>query len=190
MKSAKTKRQLTLLTLVVALGVAVYLNWEYAKSDSVLLADGAAQVNANISSVQEALPDKNYGDAQLVSAGAQSSSEYFEQARLTRTKTRDDALDKLQKSLKNTSLSSEEKEALTATLSATIAGITAEGEIETLVKAKGFADCVTFIDGDTVNVTVKTGGGSLDSTSVAKIRDIVLSKLETDAKNITVVEVQ
>ena len=31
MKSAKSKRQFTLLTLVVALGVAVYLNWEYAK---------------------------------------------------------------------------------------------------------------------------------------------------------------
>ncbi len=30
MKSAKSKRQFTLLTLVVALGVAVYLNWEYA----------------------------------------------------------------------------------------------------------------------------------------------------------------
>ena len=34
MKSAKSKRQLTLLTLVAALGVAVYLNWEYAKNDS------------------------------------------------------------------------------------------------------------------------------------------------------------
>ena len=34
MKSAKSKRQLTLLTLMVALGVAVYLNWEYAKTDT------------------------------------------------------------------------------------------------------------------------------------------------------------
>lgn len=32
MKSAKSKRQFTLLTLVVALGVAVYLNWEYAEN--------------------------------------------------------------------------------------------------------------------------------------------------------------
>ena len=34
MKSAKSKRQLTILTLILALGVAVYLNWEYAKTDS------------------------------------------------------------------------------------------------------------------------------------------------------------
>ena len=34
MKSAKSKRKLTLLTLVIALGVAVYLNWEYAKGDT------------------------------------------------------------------------------------------------------------------------------------------------------------
>ncbi|MEG2842016.1 MAG: hypothetical protein RR900_00900, partial [Ruthenibacterium sp.] len=72
MKSAKTKRQLTLLTLVVALGVAVYLNWEYAKTDTGFkLVDGTSAVNAQtVENVTEALPDKNYGDAQLVSTEA------------------------------------------------------------------------------------------------------------------------
>ena len=37
MKSAKSKRQLTLLTLVVALGVAVYLNWEYSRNENGFL---------------------------------------------------------------------------------------------------------------------------------------------------------
>ena len=98
MKSAKSKRQFTLLTLVVALGVAVYLNWEYAKTDApfALQDPGAVSANAAVETVtdgttsgvldalpvQEALPDKNYGDAQLVSANETSNDKYFEQARL------------------------------------------------------------------------------------------------------------
>lgn len=105
MKSAKSKRQLTILTLILALGVAVYLNWEYAKTDSsfVLPTQTQAEEDALLANAQaedapvmEALPDKNYGEAQLVSVSENSSDQYFETARLTRTKTRDEALDKLQ----------------------------------------------------------------------------------------------
>ncbi|MEG2205305.1 MAG: SpoIIIAH-like family protein, partial [Oscillospiraceae bacterium] len=81
MKSAKSRRQLTLLSLVLALGVAVYLNWEYAKGDEGLtLANAAAGASASdtmplaaetepqeLAAQGEAtsgVADKNYGDAQ------------------------------------------------------------------------------------------------------------------------------
>ncbi|WP_367925214.1 SpoIIIAH-like family protein [uncultured Ruthenibacterium sp.] len=200
MKSAKSKRQLTLLTLVVALGVAVYLNWEYAKGDTPQILEETAAVSAQVQTdaeqdettqpVLEALPDKNYGEAQLVSADEESNDKYFEQARLTRTKTRDEALDTLQKSLKDSSLSEEEKQNLTTTLSSTLESITIESDIENMVKAKGFADCVAFIEGDKINLAVKTGAEGLDKTEVAQLRDIILSKMETEAKNISIVEVK
>ncbi|MEG0178456.1 MAG: SpoIIIAH-like family protein [Oscillospiraceae bacterium] len=210
MKSAKTKRQLTLLTLVLALGVAVYLNWEYAKNDANLpLADGQIVSTGAIEPMglntstsgettevvtdgesAEDLPNKNYGDAQLVSAGVQDSNKYFEEARLTRSKTRDDALDKLQKTLKNAKLTAEEKKQSTDILNANIQAITKEGDIENMIKAKGFVDCVAFIDKDKINIAVKTGSDALDKSEVAQIRDIILSKFETQAKNITVVEVK
>lgn len=197
MKSAKSKRQLTLLTLVVALGVAVYLNWEYAKGDTPYALQETTAVSAQAEADQEqaqpvleALPDKNYGEAQLVSADEESNEKYFEQARLTRTKTRDEALDTLQKSLKDASLSDEEKQTLTTTLSDTLASITIESDIENMVKAKGFADCVAFIEGDKINLAVKTGAEGLDKTEVAQLRDIILSKMETEAKNISIVEVK
>ncbi len=206
MKSAKSKRQLTLLTLVVALGVAVYLNWEYARTDTPYAMQEAAAANTEITGVLkdplsteanaqaepvlEALPDKNYGDAQLVSASENSGSEYFEQARLTRTKTRDEALDKLQKTLKDTNLSSAEKETLTQSLTAEINGITLESDIENLVKAKGFADCVAFIEEDQVSLAVKTGTEGLSKSEVAQLRDIVLSKVSVSAQNISIVEVK
>lgn len=206
MKSAKNRRQLTLLTLVLALGVAVYLNWEYAKTDQggIPIAEtGSTDVTIPISTEGESLedglevqgeqtpaPDKNYGDAQLVSAGESTSEKYFEQARLTRSKTRDDALDKLQKALKSAKLTADEKKAATNTLTAAIESITSESDIENLVKAKGFTDCVAFIDGEKVNVAVKTKGDGLGKSEVAQLRDIVLSKVATSAKNITIVEVK
>ena len=207
MKSAKSRRQLTLLSLVLALGVAVYLNWEYAKSDAGLTLADTAPVSVSAmepvatdtlepqdlagqgESVTPA-PDKNYGDAQLVSAGESSGEKYFEQARLTRSKTRDEALDKLQKALKNAKLTAEEKKAATESLTIAIESMTKEADIENMIKAKGFVDCVCFIDGEKINVAVKTGGGALGKSEVAQIRDIVLGKMETAAKNITIVEVK
>lgn len=199
MRSKKLNQKMTLLTLVVALGVAVYLNWEYAKSTDLAL--DAAEANAPVTTtgvVTDALAvdgdvetgDKNYGEAQLVSVGEPTGKEFFEQARLDRTKTRDEALDTLQKSLKSAKLSDDEKDALTAQLTAAIDSITAESDIETLVKAKGFVDCVAFINGDAVDVTVMTTSDGLTKEEVAQIRDIVLSKCQVTAQNITIVEVK
>ncbi len=199
MRSKKLNQKMTLLTLVVALGVAVYLNWEYAKSTDLAL--DAAEANAPVTTtgvVTDALAvdgnvetgDKNYGEAQLVSVGEPTGEEFFEQARLDRAKTRDEALDTLQKSLKSAKLSDEEKDALTAQLTAAIDSITAESDIETLVKAKGFVDCVAFINGDAVDVTVMTTSDGLTKEEVAQIRDIVLSKCQVTAQNITIVEVK
>ena len=199
MKSAKSKRQLTILTLMLALGVAVYLNWEYAKTDSsfVLPTQTQAEEDALLANAQaedapvmEALPDKNYGEAQLVSVSENSSDQYFETARLTRTKTRDEALDKLQQSLKATGLTEEEKAQLKDTLSSTISNISLESDIENLVKAKGFADCVVFIDGENVDLAVKTGPEGLSKNEVAQLRDIILGKVQTSAQNISIVEVK
>lgn len=195
MRNSKVNQKMTLLTLVVALGVAVYLNWEYAKSTDLAL--DATQANAPVTgvvtdalAVDAGVGDKNYGEAQLVSVGEATGDKFFEQARLSRTKTRDEALDKLQKSLKNAKLTNEEKAELTAQLTATIDSITAESDIENLIKAKGFVDCVAFIDSDKVNITVMTTNDGLTKEEVAQIRDIVLSKCKVSAQNITVVEVK
>lgn len=199
MKSAKSKRQFTLLALVAALGVAVYLNWEYAKADAPFAVQTGASASASSGQtsgiqdalpVQEALPDKNYGDAQLVSASETGSDQYFEQARLSRTKTRDEALDTMQQALKNASLSEEEKSAVTQTLTSALNSITVESDIENLVKAKGFADCVAFIDGERVSLTVKTGSEGLTTGEVAQLRDIILGKMEVKAQDISIVEVK
>lgn len=204
MRTGKHSQKLTVLTLAVALAVAVYLNWEYARAGDIAADPAAAETSASADTadavVVDALPvagdtvseagDKNYGEAQLVSVTESTGTEFFEQARLNRTKSRDEALDTLQKSLKNAKLTDEEKEQLTSQLAAQIDSIAAENEIETLLKAKGFVDSVVFIGEDTVNVTVMTTNAQLGQSEVAQIRDAVLERCDVSAQDITVVEVR
>lgn len=204
MTKMKTNQKMTMLTLVVALGVAVYLNWEYAKTTDNALAAAAAAPTASPAPITDLLDadaasadaqagetaDKNYGEAQLVSVNGQSGDDFFEAARLQRSKTRDEALDALQKSLKSAKLTDEEKTELTARLTDQIESITTESDVESLIRAKGFVDCVAFINDGQVNITVMTTSDGLTASEVAQIRDIVLSKCSVSAQNITVVEVK
>lgn len=198
---SKNTRKATAITLAAALVIAVYLNWQYARTGVTLEEDAV-----NVSAVsQETVPvtdelmteaeavssaNKNYGEAQLVSVANNSSSKFFEEARLKRTKAHDEAMDSIQKALKSASLSAEEKKEYTSQLTGNLADLNAENEIETLVKAKGFADCLCFLQSGRADLTVMTSGDALTAAQVAQIRDIVLSKSSVTAQNITVVEVK
>ena len=198
---SKNTRKATAITLAAALVIAVYLNWQYARTGVTLEEDAV-----NVSAVsQETVPvtdelmteaeavssaNKNYGEAQLVSVANNSGSKFFEEARLKRTKAHDEAMDSIQKALKSASLSTEEKEEYTSQLTGNLADLNAENEIETLVKAKGFADCLCFLQSGRADLTVMTSGDALTAAQVAQIRDIVLSKSSVTAQNITVVEVK
>lgn len=135
--------------------------------------------------------DKNYGEAQLVSVSEDTGSEFFESARLSREKSRDEALDTIEKTLKDSALSEDEKQKLTDTLKEQVTNIETESGLETLIKAKGFVDCVVMLDGTSASVTVMTESDALTAAEVTQIRDVILSKCsEIKAQDITVVEVK
>ena len=198
---SKNTRKATAITLAAALVIAVYLNWQYARTGVTLEEDAV-----NVSAVsQETIPvtdelmteaeavssaNKNYGEAQLVSVANDSGSKFFEEARLKREKAHDAALDTIQKTLKSSNLSAEEKKSYARQLTGNLEDLNAENEIETLVKAKGFADCLCFLQSGRADLTVMTSGDALTAAQVAQIRDIVLSKSSVTAQNITVVEVK
>lgn len=221
MKVKQAGRGMTMLALTAALGAAVYLNWSFSQqTPQTISADDTAQDAISVSAeadadaqavqgevedtvavydpltaedetVSQETADKNYGEAQLVSVSEDTGDEFFESARLSREKSRDEALDTIEKTLKNSSLSDEEKQTMTDTLKAQITNIETESELETLIKAKGFVDCVVMLDGTSANVTVMTENDALTAAEVTKIRDIILSKCsEIKAQDITVVEVK
>lgn len=202
---SKNTRKATAITLAAALVVAVYLNWQYART-GVTLEEDAVNVAAMVETEEavsapimdglmteaEAVSsaNKNYGEAQLVSVANNSGSKFFEEARLKRTKAHDEAMDAVQKALKSASLSAEEKKSYTQQLTGSLEDLNAENEIETLVRAKGFADCLCFLQSGRADLTVMTSGEPLTAAQVAQIRDVVLSKSTVPAQNITVVEVK
>lgn len=203
---AKHTRRATAITLAAALVVAVYLNWQYARTDVSLQEDAvtvSAAAETQAEPTAEVVTDglmteaeavssagKNYGEAQLVSVANDSGAKFFEETRLKRQKAHDAALDTIQKTLKSSSLSAEEKKTYAQELTGNLEDLHAENEIETLVKAKGFADCLCFLQSGRADLTVMTAGDALTAAQVAQIRDIVLSKSSVTAQNITVVEVK
>lgn len=210
---AKSTRRATAVTLAAALAVACYLNWQYARTgmDSLAVETAAAPSAGSGASSSVGMPEspsggvtdallteaeaasaanKNYGEAQLVSVANDTGSQFFDEARLNREKAHDEALDTIQKTLKDSSLSDKEKAEYTAQMTVNLEDINAENEIETLIKAKGFADCLCFLQQGRADLTVMTTGDALTAAQVAQIRDIVMSKSNVTAQNITVVEVK
>lgn len=172
------KKQIILASLVLVLGIAVYLNWQFAQTGQDFVATN--KTNSETSS------DKNFGDAQLVDN--KNGDDYFTKARMEKQKARDTAVDTVSNMLKDSSLTEEQKTEATAKTLEISQTIEKENKIENLVKAKGFKDCVSYLDGDKANIVVKTDG--LVASEAAQIKEIVLGEGKVLAENITIVEVK
>ena len=181
MKMIIGKKQIILAALVLALGVAVYLNWIYS---------GAA---GGFTATEKVTETKNYGDSKYVNLDGEEievsgQAEFFSQTRLSRQQKRDEAIDALNQMFKDAALTDKEKESLAAQAQQLAAAIEVEDQVESLIKAKGFEDCVVYIENEKVSVMVRSDG--LQSDQVAQITDIVLEQTSADPQNISIVEVK
>lgn len=195
------KKQILMATLVVALGAAIYLHSTFNMDGSNLLSlrDDAAAVNIDVgvSGQDVTSSEKNYGDTQFVNAEPEEgvaqtsllkSDEYFVEARLKRQQGRDSVVEGYQQIINSkTATDTEKSDAISASTNLN-ALVETEGNIENLIKAKGFADCMAYIDNGTANIVVKTPG--LLASEAAQIKDIIVSESGISAHNITVVEVE
>ncbi len=151
------KRNLIILSVMVLIGLAVYLNylWFYNPSDNIGYGDNN-QVSAT--------PDDD-----STQTGAEAT-DYFAAVALSRETTRRESIEVLQ-GLVDTTEGAERETAL-----AQIAKITEtmenEANIETLIRAEGYADCVAVINGESASIVVSSEN-QLDPTRVANITTIV-----------------
>ena len=88
----------------------------------------------------------------------------------------------------NPSADAQSKEQAEASIATMAENAVKEARIENLVVAKGFADCVTFINEEGVNVIVQKTENGLGEEDVAKIRDIVMSETDFAADVIKIIE--
>jgi stage III sporulation protein AH len=171
------KRNIALLAVLMCVSAAVLLNWSYnnrwGKADSKM-----------VSAVDEQLTAANAASAQSIHSG------YFAEARLTRQVSRDEALQLLQSAASADCASQETIDSAMNAIAAMATCSMQETQIENLLLAKNFADCVVYIGNDTVTVAVPAPLDGLSEESVAQITDVICSETEYDAAQLNIIEVK
>ncbi len=113
---------------------------------------------------------------------------YFAVAVINRERVRDEALDLLQTVAESEDSTVEAREEAYAEMSRIASEITYETNIENLIRSKGFSECVAVMNGDSVNIVVKTDGLSVGE--VSQIKEIVYLTAGTAPDNIKIIEKQ
>ena len=131
-------------------------------------------------------------DAQESSGFNDGSSEdsYFAEARLSRQKARDEAVSILNVTVENESADEDAKAAATESIQVMAQSAMKESRIENLVIAKGYDECVVFINDNGVNVIVQKPENGLQQEDIARIRDIVISETGVSAEQIKIIETE
>lgn len=196
MKHFFGKKQVMLATLAVALGLAVYLNYYFAQQE---LGPDKTTGDSAVSQSTTATGG-NLGDSQYVNAsttdqneGEEGESEpteaaavlpYFQQARANRESAREESLSILQELANDVKSSQAVIDDATAKIAAVAQAVEQESKIESLVKAKGFADCVAYIEGENCNVVVQADG--LTAAQTLQISEIITAQSDVLTGNIKI----
>ena len=180
MKTFFKKKQLMMVALVAALGLAVYLN--------VYLVDSPA-LTAGTEAEEQQKKEPNLGDATFVGTGVSEPEEetvsYFDRARQQRTAAREEALSIIQEVLDSAQASAEDKAQATQRATAIAENVLRESNIENLIAAKGFADSVVYIDGERCSVVVQAE--NLQQQDSLMILQIVVSQSAVSAEGVQIV---
>ena len=180
------KKQVLLATLIVALGVAVYLNY-YFSSQQPPTTDVNGQPTSSTSSTNN-LGDAQYvGNSSVVSSTestAADSNDYFVQARLNRETARNEALDIVKDMMNDVKATDEVKKQAAEKAAAIAQAVEQESKIESLIKSKGFADCVVYIEGENCSIVVRSEG--LKPQESVQITEIVTNQSNIVAQNINI----
>ena len=115
-----------------------------------------------------------------------NTSDYFSQTVLSRQQARDEALEVLQSVAQSSSALPEAVEAAHADIAQIAKDIENESKIETIIRAKGFEECIAVISDNQATVIVKTDG--LLASQVAQINEIVYEQSGILPTNLKIIE--
>ena len=119
----------------------------------------------------------------------QEQNNYFASARLNRKQARDSALSLLQDAASKEDADAAVKKQVDSTIQTMADCTVTEAQIENLVLAKGYTDCVAFIGEDTLSLAVHAPDGGLSAADTAKLVDAVTQSSGFKAQQIKIIEV-
>lgn len=185
------KKNAVIATVLVLVCAGVYLNWLYAEPqepEDLTQTLNEAQVMGETTLVMaddESLSPVS-GEALQVDG---ELTDYFAAMRLSRQEARAGAVTTLQETIayagegEDVSTSSQ---ALQDLMNVSLQ----EAQIESLIIAKGYEDCVTYMTDDLVTVAVPAPAEGLLESDVALLSDTVMSQSDYQLADIRIIEVK
>ena len=155
---------------VALLAVAVVLNATLPRGDGETVDNESTKILGN---------SPTEGDTD-------EAENFFASAVINRQRVRDEAMAVLREVADSPDAMQDAKEDALESIERMVNEMNCEVNIETLVKAKGFEECVAVISEEKCSVIVKSEG--LKDDQVAQILDIVITESDLSAENITIIE--
>ena len=170
--SSRMTKSLAVFLVVVLIGAAVYVNYKlfYDPVDAM----GYGENNM-----------ENQFGGSTATGGNADEENYFTATALNRQQSRDEAIDVLKLVSESGESSEEAKADATARISQIAVDIQNEQNIETLVKAKGFDECVAIISENSVSVIVSAD--ELQAAEAAQILAIVYETTGVNPENVSII---
>ncbi len=178
-------KQILLFGLVALVITAGYYRWTIEQQElaaAIPTASDTLPANADGGEGQENSQNpENSGNTESGTAG---SSEEMSKLRRDRDAARGQSVDEWKKITQNSETSQEGKKDAEKKIAQATDNADKERKIETQVKAKGFEDCLAYVDESGVTVTVY--GGDIDGSKVAQIKDIIVTETGVPVRNIKI----
>ena len=184
----KWRKNLVAGAVLVTVCAGIYVNWLYTEDAAASLEDtlDAEKVMSDEFLILE-------GDMAAIASGEDvqtTASDYFAAVRLSRQQARDSAVNLLQEAMAYTETGSTKEAESSMELEQIVQTALSEAQIESLIIAKGYVDCVAYMTGEGISVAVSSPEGGLKQEDVAVIADIVMTQSDYSLDSIRVVEVQ
>ena len=169
--SSKAAKSIAIFTMVILIGVAVYVNYRLFYDPTSSMGFGENNMQDNTDGSQ--------------TTGTNAGNDYFTTTALNRQQSRDEAIDVLKLVTESDEASAEAKAEANAKIAKIATDIQNETNIETLVKAKGFEECVAIISDNAVSVIVSCE--QMQAAEAAQILAIVYDTTGITPENVSII---
>ena len=178
------KRQILAASLVVALALAVAVNWYYNRSAPET--DEAGQAQGNLGDSMLVAGTAQQEETQETVQTAARAKQYFSDAKLQQAQYRDSVRDEIHALMEQDALDESGKDRLMKLLSAFESRLQRQTDCETLLKAKLGGECVVVLGDETAQVVVEPG--TVNETSSLQIAEILAKHAQITSDNLTIIE--
>lgn len=182
----KWKKNLLAAAVLLVVCAGIYTNWMYSNAEDVGDFTDYLDAEKVMSEGSLILGTGNQNNGSNVESD--TATDYFAAVRLSRQQARDSAVNLLQEVMSYSDGNNLEEPA--AQLEQIIQTALCEAQIESLIIAKGYADCVAYMTDEGISIAVASPEGGLQQDDVALIADVVISQSGLTMDDIRVVEVQ